>query len=76
LDEHIGHVARRIGELSALVRELKDLRNQCQGIRTACDCGIIQSLGHGTGRASSRRQTTAGYVALTGSAEHSEQLMR
>ena len=45
LDEHIGHVARRIGELRLLQRELKELRGQCVVVQTAGDCKIMQSLG-------------------------------
>ena len=52
LDEHIGHVARRIAELKVLERELKELRGQCRVVRTAQDCGIMQSLGRDSGRAS------------------------
>jgi Cd(II)/Pb(II)-responsive transcriptional regulator len=44
LDEHIGHVARRIDELKQLERELKALRGQCRAVRAARDCGIMQSL--------------------------------
>lgn len=50
LDEHIDHVARRIAELKALERELKELRGQCRTVRTARDCGIMQSLGRNSGR--------------------------
>lgn len=50
LDEHIGHVVRRIGELRVLERELKELRGQCRVVRTARDCGIMQSLGRDSGR--------------------------
>ena len=50
LDEHIGHVARRIDELALLARELKALRSQCRAVRTARDCGIMQSLDCDTGR--------------------------
>lgn len=45
LDEHISHVARRIGELRALERELKELRGECRTVRAVRDCGIMQSLG-------------------------------
>jgi Cd(II)/Pb(II)-responsive transcriptional regulator len=45
LDEHIGHVARRIGELRLLQQELKELRGQCVVVQTAGDCKIMQSLG-------------------------------
>jgi Cd(II)/Pb(II)-responsive transcriptional regulator len=46
LDGHIGHVARHIQELKVLERELKSLRGQCQAVRPARDCGIMQSLGN------------------------------
>ena len=46
LDEHIGHVARRIRELATLKRELRALRDQCRSVRTAGDCRIMRSLDH------------------------------
>jgi Cd(II)/Pb(II)-responsive transcriptional regulator len=49
LDEHIGHVARRIEELRVLERELKGLRGQCRAVRAARDCGIMRSLGRDSG---------------------------
>lgn len=52
LDEHIGHVARRIAELKALERELKELRGRCRAVQATRDCGIMQSLGRDSGRAS------------------------
>lgn len=51
LDEHIGHVARRIDELKALERELRHLRNQCRTVNAARDCGIMRSLGRDSHRA-------------------------
>lgn len=51
LDAHIGHVARRIRELRALERELKELRSQCHTVRAVRDCGIMKSLGRPAGRA-------------------------
>ena len=45
LDDHIGHVARRIGELKLLQRELKTLRDQCPVAQMAGACKIMQSLG-------------------------------
>lgn len=56
LDEHIGHVARRIAELKALQRELKDLRGQCQAVRAARDCGIMRSLGRDSSHAAVANQ--------------------
>jgi Cd(II)/Pb(II)-responsive transcriptional regulator len=44
LDEHIGHVSRRIRELRALEKELRELRAQCQEAREAQDCGILERL--------------------------------
>jgi len=44
LDEHIGHVATRIGELRQLERQLKALRAQCAGVNEAAQCGILNSL--------------------------------
>jgi len=56
LDEHIGHVARRIGELRALEQQLKELRDQCQSARTVRDCAIMQSLGRDPGRKAPTRE--------------------
>ncbi len=42
LDEHIEQVARRIGELRELQKELKALREQCDGV--AAECGILDGL--------------------------------
>ncbi len=50
LDDHIDHVARRIAELKTLEGELNRLRGQCRAVRTARDCGIMQSLGRDSGR--------------------------
>ncbi|MGB6104924.1 MAG: Cd(II)/Pb(II)-responsive transcriptional regulator [Pusillimonas sp.] len=44
LDEHIEHVAHRIGELRALETDLKDLRAHCTSPRTVTECGILQEL--------------------------------
>lgn len=44
LDEHIGHVSRRIKELRALEKELKELRAQCGESREAQECGILEGL--------------------------------
>lgn len=44
LDAHIGHVATRIGELRALEKELKTLRQQCDSGLLTADCGILQGL--------------------------------
>ena len=44
LDEHIGHVARRVIELKAMEQRLKQLRRQCNQARAAKDCGILKEL--------------------------------
>ena len=44
LDEHIGHVTRRIKELRALEKQLKDLRLRCGDARAADQCGILAGL--------------------------------
>ncbi|MCA0244199.1 MAG: Cd(II)/Pb(II)-responsive transcriptional regulator [Proteobacteria bacterium] len=44
LDQHIGHVSRRIGELRTLERQLKDLRRRCTAPPTAAACGILAGL--------------------------------
>jgi len=44
LDEHIGHVAERIAELTALKRELDAIRARCAGRRPAGACGIVETL--------------------------------
>ncbi|WP_395702281.1 Cd(II)/Pb(II)-responsive transcriptional regulator [Aquabacterium sp.] len=44
LDEHVGHVARRIKELRALERQLRDLRQRCGSSRPTQACGILAGL--------------------------------
>ncbi|WP_298828112.1 Cd(II)/Pb(II)-responsive transcriptional regulator [uncultured Piscinibacter sp.] len=44
LDEHIVHVSRRIRELRALERELRQLRQRCGEVRPAERCGILAGL--------------------------------
>lgn len=44
LDEHLGHVARRIRALRALERDLKALRARCTAPHAIADCGILQEL--------------------------------
>lgn len=44
LDEHIGHVSRRIKELRSLERQLKELRLRCGTVRTTEQCGILAGL--------------------------------
>lgn len=44
LDEHIGHVSRRIKELRALEKQLKYLRQRCAEAQSAEQCGILAGL--------------------------------
>ncbi len=44
LDEHIGHVSRRIQELRRLERQLKYLRHRCTAPRSADQCGILSGM--------------------------------
>ncbi|MDI4635954.1 Cd(II)/Pb(II)-responsive transcriptional regulator [Pelomonas sp. V22] len=44
LDEHIGHVSKRIKELRSLEKQLKALRQCCGTERTADECGILAGL--------------------------------
>ncbi len=41
LDEHIGHVCRRIKELRFLEKQLKELRQRCGEHQSANQCGIL-----------------------------------
>ncbi len=44
LEEHIGHVSKRIKELRLLERQLKDLRQRCGSDRSAKECGVLTGL--------------------------------
>lgn len=44
LDAHIGHVSRRIKELRALEKQLRELRQRCGEARPADQCGILSGL--------------------------------
>jgi Cd(II)/Pb(II)-responsive transcriptional regulator len=44
LDEHIGHVSKRVAELKELQKHLKLLRQLCIKVRTTRDCGILNEL--------------------------------
>lgn len=44
LEEHIGHVAKRIRDLRALERQLKSLRERCDDMRDVAHCGILEGL--------------------------------
>jgi DNA-binding transcriptional MerR regulator len=57
LDEHLGHVTRRIQELKRLERELKALRARCASVSDAAHCGILSEL------ATASRRDAAGSAA-------------
>ncbi len=59
LDEHIGHVARRVRELRALEKQLKALREQCATADAAGQCGILKELSTDLPRASKVRKPSA-----------------
>ena len=44
LDDHIGHVARRVRELKELEKQLKALRAQCRESASSPECGILKEL--------------------------------
>lgn len=46
IDNHIQQVQQRIEELSDLKNALRNLRQQCDSIRTTGDCGILHELEH------------------------------
>lgn len=58
LDDHIGHVAERIADLTALKKELDAIRAHCAGRRPASACGIIETLT----RPASRRRRHGSHV--------------
>ncbi len=45
LDEHIGHVTKRIVALTELEKELRKLRRQCRNAQKSKDCGILAGIG-------------------------------
>ena len=61
LDEHIGHVARRIKELRQLQKQLKGLRETCLGAQDAQHCGILNELTQ-IARGSTTAQSCEGHV--------------
>lgn len=58
LDEHIGHVSKRIRELRALERQLKELRQRCADIHSADGCGILAGLSEAAHDAAPAREPT------------------
>lgn len=58
LDEHIHHVAARIGELQRLQAELAELRAQCTA--ASASCGILDTLERGMPTAPAAGEGAAG----------------
>lgn len=56
LDEHIGHVSRRIKELRTLEKQLKELRQRCGDKRPADQCGILVGLAEASQEPSAAEQ--------------------
>lgn len=46
IDEHILHLGARITELQQLKRQLQGLRRQCQPVRNAKKCRVLDRLEH------------------------------
>ncbi len=62
LDSHIGHVAARITELKALEKELKQLRQTCNEVNVAKDCGILNNLATESAAPARSKKTKTGHV--------------
>ena len=54
LDEHIGHVSKRIKELRSLEKQLKELRQRCGDVRRVDQCGILAGLSEASQDAANR----------------------
>ena len=67
LDEHIGHVSKRIRELRALEKQLRALRAQCVAPHPIDECGILNGLDRaaaGSGRGSSPRHIRGAHPTI------------
>ncbi|HJV05922.1 MAG TPA: Cd(II)/Pb(II)-responsive transcriptional regulator [Chromobacteriaceae bacterium] len=62
LDEHIGHVSRRIRELRLLEKELKALRQRCSEARSADQCGILTELSQASRESTGKTTKTASHL--------------
>jgi Cd(II)/Pb(II)-responsive transcriptional regulator len=56
LDAHVALVATRIRALRQLQQQLKALRQQCEGVRDAAHCGILNELAQAAAPQGSRKQ--------------------
>lgn len=63
LDTHLNHVSQRIRELRALEKQLKGLRQFCNGAQDAGHCGILNQLTEGAAKAV--RPKARGHVRAT-----------
>lgn len=61
IDEHIGHVTRRIQALQALESQLTALRRRCAEAREMADCPILQELTVGEQHAALGRASHIGH---------------
>jgi DNA-binding transcriptional MerR regulator len=69
LDEHIGHVVKRIRELKLLEKQLRALSTQCHGVQDARHCGILNGLAAGissSGAAQNGRHVPGPHRRTTG----------
>lgn len=64
VDAHIAHVASRIKELKALVRQLKELRQTCTESKETNQCGILAELSVPP-RKSAALKSIAGHISGT-----------
>jgi len=60
LDEHIGHVAARIADLTRLKQELDSIRAHCAGRRPSSACGIVATLSRPAARRARRSSHVRG----------------
>jgi Cd(II)/Pb(II)-responsive transcriptional regulator len=65
LDEHIGHVASRIGILRQLESQLKELRELCRETSIAGSCGILNELSRQSPRKEKTESTVGVHVRRT-----------
>lgn len=62
LDAHIEHVSARIGELKALEKALKLLREQCAQPQTVAACGIMRGLGESEDSGATKSRANQSHV--------------
>ncbi len=62
LDAHLGHVSQRIRQLRALQRQLRELRQRCDGSRSIEPCGILHGLAEAAGASASGASRRGSHV--------------